>query len=371
MKQWSYGQPGARIRAATILIAWIAAIVLTMIVVSMFDSTTLDARMIVGAAAWTALIATASVIVAVRHLARERDRLSTAIDNMTQGLLLFDGDQRVVVCNQRYLDMYGVSPKVVKPGATLVEVIAHRKTRGSIVGDVDVFCAQVLRDLPSGRPRVVEMADGRAIQIIDRPMASGGWVSTHEDITERRRLDERVAHLAHHDPLTDLPNRALFLDRLQTECDRPRGGLTFAVLFIDLDGFKAVNDTFGHSAGDELLVTVARRLRSCVGERDLVARLGGDEFAVLQCGISFSAEARDLAASILDAFGEPNGRPGDSLGIEASIGIAVASDAFEDAGRMLRSADDAMYRAKASGRGSFQFYDAAIPIRGIEVGKRH
>ncbi|KAA0069910.1 GGDEF domain-containing protein [Tardiphaga sp. P9-11] len=167
---------------------------------------------------------------------------------------------------------------------------------------------------------------------------TSGWRTSHITIPSR------------------LPNRALFLDRLQTECDRPRGGPTFAVLFIDLDGFKAVNDTFGHSAGDELLVTVARRLRSCVGERDLVARLGGDEFAVLQCGISVTAEARDLAASILDAFGEPNGRPGDSLGIEASIGIAVASDAFEDAGRMLRSADDAMYRAKASGcQSAFKF----------------
>jgi diguanylate cyclase (GGDEF)-like protein len=257
-----------------------------------------------------------------------------------------------------------VSSQLVKPGATLFQVISHRKERGSIVGEVEAFCAQVVRDLPSGRPRVIEMTDGRAIQIIDRSMASGGWVSTHEDITERRRLDERVAHLANHDPLTDLPNRALFFEALRSERERPRGELTFAVLFIDLDRFKAINDTFGHLAGDELLKTVACRLRSCTGERDLVARLGGDEFSILQCGISGPADAGDLATRILDAFSKPHWQFGHRLSIEASIGISVATDESEDVGRLLGNADAAMYQAKAAGRRTYRFCGpSALPIQ--------
>jgi diguanylate cyclase (GGDEF)-like protein len=180
-------------------------------------------------------------------------------------------------------------------------------------------------------------------------------VSTHEDITERRRLDERVAHLAHHDPLTDLPNRALFIERLQSECKRPRDTLTFAVLFIDLDRFKAVNDTFGHLAGDDLLKAVARRLCSCAGEGDLVARLGGDEFAILQCSIFGAAEARDLAMRILSVFSQPHDHSGHRLPMDASIGIAVATGESEDASKLLGEADAAMYRAKASGSNSYRF----------------
>jgi hypothetical protein len=137
---------------------------------------------------------------------------------MTQGLLLFDANKRVLICNQRYIDLYGVSPKIVQPGATLRDVLRHRIERGSLIRDVDEYCDRVERELSEGgRPFVLGLADGRFIQIIDRPMTSGGWVSTHEDITERRLFEQKIERLAHYDILTGLPNRGLFLQRLASE----------------------------------------------------------------------------------------------------------------------------------------------------------
>lgn len=314
------------------------------------------------AVALVAIIAGALLLV-VRHLARQKDQLNTAVNNMTQGLLLFDADRRVVVCNQRYLDLYGVSPDIVKPGATLRDVIAHRKELGSIVGDVDTFCARILRDLPKGKPFIVEMTDGRSIQILDRPMAAGGWVSTHEDITERRQLDRQIARLAHYDVLTDLPNRALFIERLEFETKKTQSGEKFALLFIDLDEFKSVNDTLGHAAGDALLQVVAIRLKSCVRERDLVARLGGDEFAIVRPDVSGPGELSDLADRIYRAFADPYHYMGRQLPIEASIGIALAPKDGARTEELLTNADMAMYRAKADGRRTYRFFEPAMDER--------
>ncbi len=314
------------------------------------------------AGALIAVIASALLLV-IRRLIRQKDRLVAAVDNMTQGLLMFDADRRIVICNQRYLDLYGVSPEIVKPGATLREVIAHRKELGSIVGDVDAFCARVLRDLPKGKPFIVEMTDGRSIQIFDRPMAAGGWVSTHEDITERRQLDRQIAHLAHYDVLTDLPNRALFFDRLESEMTKLQDGEQFALLFIDLDKFKSANDTLGHAAGDALLQVVAARLKECAEERDLVARLGGDEFAIVRTRVSDRADVSDLANRIYRAFAEPFHYMGQQLPIDASIGIALAPQDGTRTEQLLTNADMAMYRAKAEGRGIYRFFEPVMDAR--------
>src|SRR5262249_22186235 len=218
-----------------------------------------------------------------RRLALEKQRLDFAVDNMTQGLLVFDARERVVVRNQRYLDMFNLSPKVVKPGMTFRELMAYRKRLGSFAGDVDEYCTDYTNANRLGEVRrsFAVATDGRSSLIVNQPLADGGWVATLEDITEQKRAEEKIAHLAHYDPLTDLPNRALFREKLEGMLNQLSPGANLAVLYLDLDQFKDINDTLGHPAGDELLNVVAGRLRAVVRTGDVVARLGGDEFAII------------------------------------------------------------------------------------------
>ena len=294
-----------------------------------------------------------------RRLALEKERLDTAINNMTQGLLLYDSDARIVLCNQRYLEMYNLSPDVVKPGCHFRDLIAHRKETGSFPGNVDEFCASVLRNVAQKRATnsILETTDGRSILIVNRPLANGGWVATQEDITERRRAEQQVAHLAHYDALTDLPNRVSFREQLQRELERTRRGEQLAVLYIDIDEFKSVNDSLGHPAGDELLKAVASRLRSCIRETDFVARLGGDEFAIVQTGIKQPSDVVELVKRIYEAIREPHECLGHQIATDASIGIALAPNDGTELDQLLKCADLAMYGAKADGRRTYRFFE--------------
>jgi diguanylate cyclase (GGDEF)-like protein/PAS domain S-box-containing protein len=291
-----------------------------------------------------------------QRLTLEKQRLDTAVNNMTQGLLLFDSSQRLVICNQRYIEMYGLSAEALNPGCSFREVIAHRKASGSFTGDVDKYAALVLRDIATRNAMVIETPDGRSINIINEPLADGGWVATHEDITERRRAEEKITHLAHYDALTDLPNRALFHEQLKTELTRLAPGEQFAVLYIDIDEFKSVNDSLGHMIGDELLKSVAASLRRCVKDTDFVARLGGDEFAIVQTGIETPADAIDLVARIFNGIRTPYECLGHQVTADASIGIALAPQHGTDLDQILKNADLAMYAAKAAGRRTYRFF---------------
>ena len=300
-----------------------------------------------------------------QRLALEKERLDTAVNNMTQGLLLYDSDARIVLCNQRYLDLYNLTSEVAKPGAHFRDIILHRKETGSFRGDVDEFCSAVLRNVAQKRTtqRVTETADGRSIQIVNQPLANGGWVATQEDITERRRAEKQIAHLAHYDALTDLPNRVLFREQLERELERVARGEQLAVLYIDIDEFKSINDSLGHPAGDELLKAVAVRLRGCVRETDFVARLGGDEFAIVQTGIKRPDDVVELVRRFYEAVREPYECLGHRVTTDASIGIAMAPNDGTDLDQLLKSADLAMYGAKADGRRTYRFFEPEMDAR--------
>jgi diguanylate cyclase (GGDEF)-like protein len=358
-----------RLGSARLLSAYPIVVVATKTVSAALADWRAQVRFLVAAAGLSMLVIAAMLFLVVRKLSRqhrlsrqrlrqEKLRLDTAVNNMTQGLLLFDSSQRLVICNRRYIDMYGLSAEVTKPGCTFREVIAQRKAAGSFVGDVDQYCSRVLNDIVRLRHSlIVETPDGRSIQIVNEPLADGGWVATHEDITERRRTEQRITHLAHYDALTDLPNRALFHERLKLELADLAPGEHLAVHYIDIDEFKSVNDSLGHLIGDELLKSVAASLSRCVPDSSFVARLGGDEFAIVQVNVKSSAEVSDLVTQVFNAIRQPYECLGHQLTTDASIGIAMAPEHGADLDRILKNADLAMYAAKSAGRRTWRFFE--------------
>ncbi|WP_026202191.1 EAL domain-containing protein [Bradyrhizobium sp. WSM2793] len=424
---------------------------------------------------------------AQERLEAERLRLDTALNNMTQGLILYDASGTIVTCNRRYADMFGLSHDVIKPGCHIREAMYHRQERGAFDGDVEEFCADVMRVVAEGTvsTRIHQLANGRAFQVINTPLAQGGWVATIEDITDRRHLEqerdrnhtflreiidhipsritvkdartrryllanqvaeqqlgetpetivgksafdlyptedaeiitrdddkllqspnglfldehiwntpatgrryitstrigirdksgepryiinvvedvterrrahEKIAHMAHYDALTDLPNRTLFREQIERELAKVAEGCQFALLYIDVDEFKGINDSLGHHVGDELLKAIAGRLRGCLKQDDLIARLGGDEFAVIQAGIQSPADVLAFVTRIYEAIRQPYHCLGHQLSTDASIGIALAPQDGTDLDQLIKNADLAMYGAKAEGRRTHRFFE--------------
>ena len=458
-------------------------------------------RFLVVAATLLASVITITLFLIIRQIVRqnrdaqaqleaERRRLDTALNNMTQGLVLYDSSARMVICNQRYIDMYSLSTEVVKPGCAFRELIQHRKDTGSFNGDVDDYCASVLAGIAAGRIslKLMESDDGRAFQVVNRPLSTGGWVATIEDITEQRKLaqerdrnhaflreiidhipsqitvkdvhdrryllvnrvaeqqfgvsrdeivgktpfellpraeaeivvrdddrslqtpdglfidetpwqnrslglryqtsrriairdeadvprylinvvedvterrkaNETIAHLAHYDALTDLPNRVLFREQMQRELRKAHKGGKFALLCIDIDEFKGINDSLGHHVGDELLKNVAVRIKSCIKSNDLIARLGGDEFAVIQTAISGLTDVEEFVKRLYHAIRQPYHCLGHLLSSDASIGIAMAPQDGTDLDQLIKNADLAMYAAKAGGRRLHRFFEPTM-----------
>jgi diguanylate cyclase (GGDEF)-like protein len=326
-------------------------------------------RFLIAVAGLSVLAIAALLFLVVRKLSQqhqlEKQRLDTAINNMTQGLLMFDASRRLVVANQRYIEMFGVSTDVVKPGCTLPQLLQHRKEIGSFAGDVDEYCSNLYGKLAQGKvfQKILVAADGGSIQVSYRPLRRGGWVTTLEDITERRRVEERITHLAHYDALTDLPNRTLFHEQLKRELARIVPGEQLAVLYIDIDEFKSINDTLGHLIGDQLLKSVAASLGHCVSGTDFVARLGGDEFAVVQTAVKTVDDVTDLATRVFDAIRKPYECLGHQVTTDASIGIALAPQHGADLDQILKNADLAMYAAKSAGRRTYRFFEPEMDAR--------
>jgi diguanylate cyclase (GGDEF)-like protein/PAS domain S-box-containing protein len=321
--------------------------------------------------ATSAILAMIIALLLKRHLelhhtlTSERQQLRTAVDNIPQGLVLYDASARIVVCNKPYLEMFGLSAEIARRGCTIQRLIAHRAETGSFDGDVEAFCNDIIRNVRLGRGtrQITQAPGGRAIEIVNKPLPSGGWVATIEDITPRKRAEEKIAHLAHFDALTDLPNRALFREELENSLLELNPGERFAVLYIDLDEFKSINDALGHHVGDELLKSVANRLRSCLSRDDLAARLGGDEFAVIQRRVDGPAAAERLVDAIYRAVREPFECAGHLISTDASIGIALAPDDGRHLDQLLKNADIALYGAKEDGRRTYRFFEPGMDAR--------
>ncbi len=430
---------------------------------------------------------------AQQRLEAERRQLDTALNNMIQGLVLYDASGHVITFNRRYIDMYGLSTAIVKPGAHLRDLMQHRKETGSFSGDVDEFCSRIMQNIANGKVdhSSMQCADGRSFLAISKPLAHGGWVATMEDITERRNLEEerdrnhkflreiidhipsqitvkdvrdrryllvnrvaeaqfgisrdllvgktafdvfpkagadiiladeestlqspgglfkdehlwesqaggkryitskrlvirnsagepsylvnvvddvterrqaneKIAHLAHYDALTDLPNRVLFREQIERELENAARGKQFALLYIDIDEFKGINDSLGHHVGDELLKAVAARIKACIKPADLIARLGGDEFAVIQTAVGGRDDVVEFVTRIHDAIRQPYQCLGHHLSTDASIGIALAPQDGTELDQLIKNADLAMYGAKAEGRRTHRFFEPEMDAR--------
>jgi len=287
-------------------------------------------------------------------------QLDAALNNMVQGLAMFDAGHRVVVANDRYAQMYGLTPEQVQPGTTLREILQHRVAKGHYPGsNVDEVLNDILAriDAKLSSNYLSELTDGRCVAVSVQRMADGGTVTTHQDITEQRRSEARITHMALHDALTGLPNRVLLNERLEHALARAKRGEMVATHMLDLDHFKHVNDTLGHPAGDKLLRMVTERLRALVRETDTIARMGGDEFAVMQVAISQPSDATVLAHRMIEALGAPYEIDGHQIVIGTSVGIAVGPTDGVSTDQIMRNADLALYRAKGDGRGTYRFFE--------------
>ena len=300
------------------------------------------------------------------HLQLANDRFDVILNNMSQGVSFF-GDHLLIVANRRYSEIYGLSPTSVVPGMSLRQILDLRAAAGSgpamppsdYIAQFDAIQAT---DTPTDT--IVELANGRMIAIQHHPLPNSEWVSTYEDITDRRRAEAQLVYMAHHDTLTGLPNRALFVDRLRQALAFSGNGLELAVLCIDLNRLGLVNETFGRSVGDGLLRNVASRLQTCVREIDLVARLGGKVFGILLVGVTQPDDAESLAQRIVAVLSDPFELDGDSVTVRPSVGIALSPHDGKTSRELVQSAETALSRAKADHNANYRFFEFEMDARG-------
>ncbi|MHA7775324.1 bifunctional diguanylate cyclase/phosphodiesterase [Roseibium sp. M-1] len=299
---------------------------------------------------------------------REQNILfDAALNNMSHGLCMYDAEGRLIVSNQRYAELFELQDGQVTPGMTAAQLAALQKVEPvepelpATPLEARLKAAKASKGVQS--TEMVKIRSGRIVLTTRQPLADGGWVAISEDITERQEARDRLAFLARHDLLTQLPNRIEFRDQMDTLLNRQQvEGGEFAILCLDLDEFKTVNDSLGHPIGDELLRQVSDRLRDLIDERDLVVRLGGDEFAILTGLPSRLKDVEELAQSVIWELSKPFQIADHEIVIGVSIGIAVARGDGTAGDELFKQADLALYRAKEDGRNTHKFFEAGMGV---------
>jgi len=277
---------------------------------------------------------------------------------------MFDEDQRLVVCNDRYIEMYGLSKDLATPGTPFRKIIESRIAKGLFGGDdPDKYLEERLEATrePVASTKIQELTDGRIIAIMHEPMVHGGWVATHEDITQLRRIEAQVSHMSRHDTLTDLPNRVLLRERMAACLKRASAeNSSLVVVLVDLARFKEVNDTLGPSIGDALLQGVAQRLWRRLKGVEMIACIGGDEFVILQMAEKPATTGAALAKKVYGILSTSFDIDDHQIVVGAYIGIAIGPGDGEDPDQLLKNADLALTRAKADGPGNSRFFERAM-----------
>lgn len=299
-----------------------------------------------------------------KEIKRLNEWFDLALNNMARGLSMFDADGNMIVCNRQYLELYRLPEHLGRPGTKLSEIAAYwtaasGQSETTTEVNIDGWFQSLRGQLAGGFAFEQRqcLADGRTIVVQVQPIADGGWVDLHEDVTEADRAKQRISELASFDTLTGLANRRQFMETLESWLANIDPGQVIAVLWFDLDRFKAVNDTHGHPTGDALLRLVAERLRGTLRSGDLVARLGGDEFAIIikTNGDGMTA-AEALGGRVIATISEPFDIAGQRVSVGASVGVAFAPMHGSNAEKLLLNADVALYRAKTAGRGTVVAY---------------
>ncbi|WP_299809268.1 PAS-domain containing protein [uncultured Roseibium sp.] len=296
------------------------------------------------------------------RLARHRmEELEVILANMRQGVSVFDNRGNLTLWNKQYIDIFGKPESEVQEGVSLTKLLEAEEKRGEFTGNVQDYVMDLFTRLTAGevvRSKTTH-PDGKVISSIQAPLPDGGWIGTHEDITLNERAAQKIAHAAHHDPLTGLANRTQFNLKLEEALEKAaaldkRGNL----MLLDLDRFKPINDTYGHDAGDELLKLVSKRLQDCVRSTDLVARLGGDEFAIILSGTGpTDFHTSEIAGRIVDKLRSPFEVQKQTVSVGISIGIATINGETQDTGSVFKRADIALYEVKKNGRNGFRFFE--------------
>jgi diguanylate cyclase (GGDEF)-like protein len=298
-------------------------------------------------------------------LAVQSRRFEAALINMPHGVCMFDAAMRLILCNASYASLYDLPVELTAAGTPLQQILDYRAAHGSGPSNMKTYFrvadeAEAAGETRSGQ---VDLQDGRTIRVAYNPMAGGGYVATHEDITASIRAEEQIRYMASYDLLTGLPNRSHLLARMAETVRRAQRGEMFAIHHLDIDDFKSVNEAHGHVIGDRLLKCVAERLRGRLRDGDILARVGADEFVVVQINIERAKQAETLAQRLLDGISEPFAFDGNRLDPGASIGVAICPTDGVEVETLLKNADLGLSRAKSEGRKTYHFFERSMDAR--------